>query len=428
MEEIQNPAMEEKFKEASVEINVEPSVTSENAKKSPFDFMKPLLEKFKELPPGKKTLILAVLIIVFLSISAGIAYAFIQLSANKRTFNNDTLLIGQDGSNNGDSIEEPKPDDIKDQESPLNGILYTKAEMEELKKRYPLAIAVENHTAARPQSGINNADIVYEFLAEGGITRLLPIYWGEQSKEVGPVRSARKYMIDMLSEYDALFMHIGWAEGTGNLATDAAAYLSSTGTKSFLWNGYYWRSSDRVAPHNAYTETARLWEQANGKGWAVEDYATSTWKFKNDAALEDRPLTSTIDLSFGASTDSYAVKWSYDRDSNSYRRDCGGERSIDKVTGMQLEVKNVIVQEVAKSYPQPKDDKNRIILDVIGEGKVTVFKDGKSTEGTWKKESRTAKTRFYDNDGVEMDLNRGKIWIEMIPVVNTRLEGTLSYN
>jgi len=428
MEEIKNP-LEQSPKEASVELSIKnPAPNTNSKKKSPIEFLKSYIEKFKALPSGKKTLVLVILIIVFLLISSGIAYAFIQLSANRRFFRNDGNLIGKDGDSDKDSLDAPRPDDIKDQESPINGVLYTRSEMDELKTRYPLAIVVENHPDARPQSGLDKADVVYEFLAEGGITRLLPIYWGEQSKEIGPVRSARKYMIDMLGEYEALFMHLGWAEGTGNTNTDSASYISSTGTRSFLWGGYYWRSSDKVAPHNVYTETTKLWEQAEGKGWTTEEYTTSSWKFKNDLGLDDRPLTSNVDVSFGSNGALYNVKWTYDRDSNSYKRSLAGGQSIDKVTGIQLEAKNVIVQEVVKTYPEPRDDKARIILDIIGEGKVTIFNDGKSVEGTWKKTSRTSKTRFYDRDGEEIKLNRGKIWIEMIPVYNGRLEGSLSYN
>jgi hypothetical protein len=235
-------------------------------------------------------------------------------------------------------------------------------------------------------------------------------------------------MVDIVGEYDALFEHIGWAANTGNTETDAEAYIYSTGTKSFLWSGYTWRSKDRVAPHNAYTDTSKLWDQATGKGWTTDNYSLTSWKYKNDKELENRPLTSTIELTFSSSAGSYGVKWAYDRNTNIYKRENAGTSFIDKPTGLQIEAKDIIVMQVEKSIPKPKDSSNRIILGVIGSGKVVIFRDGEAIEGTWEKSSRTARTIFKDNDGEIVELNRGKIWVEMVPVKSGKLEGTLTYN
>lgn len=402
--------------------------TKQNILKKIKNKLQDLKLKFEKLTAPQKALVIGGLIFVFLILSGVTAYAYIQLSASQRRFQYDGKLVGR-GDDNGELLEEPEPEDIKDQESPINGILYTKAETEELKKKYPLAIVVENLISARPQSGLVNADIVYEMLAEGGITRFLPIYWGSQAEEVGPVRSARKYMIDIVSEYDAIYKHIGWASDTGNVDTDAMSYIYNTGVKSFLWGGYHWRSTDRVAPHNAYTSTVKLWEQAVDKGWMTDDLKITSWKFKNDEVLENRPTTAVINLSFRKTGgDAYSVKWIYDRDANVYKRENGGAGAIDKVTGLQIEAKTVIAQEVDFSYPTPNDPKNRIILNFTGEGKATVFQDGKAIAGTWKKENRTSRTKFFTEDGKEVELNRGIIWVEMLPVQRGTLEGSLEYN
>lgn len=424
MEEIKTPELQS-VEKPSVAV----AVRAQSKKLSIVAKAREFVAKFEEYPKSKKFAIVGLGIVAFLGASVILALTYIQLSASARRFIYDGQLVGQGDGENGEQIVEPKPEDIKDQESPINGELYTMEEMREMEKRYPLAIVVENHTAARPQSGINKADIVYEMLAEGGITRFLPIYWGEQADEVGPVRSARKYMVDILGGYDAIFKHIGWAESTGDTNTDAAAYIYNTNTKSFLWGGYHWRSTDRVAPHNAYTSTLKLWEQAVDKGWGTKDSSLTAWKFKNDATLDDRPSTAIINLGFGRSSSaSYDVKWVFDRDTNMYKRECGGKTDVDKVTGVQIEVKNIIAQEVEKSYPKLKDDKNRIILDIIGEGKATFFFDGKASEGTWEKSSRTSRTKYYDGEGNEVVLNRGKIWVELLPAKDGELDGALSYN
>ena len=198
--------------------------------------------------------------------------------------------------------------------------------------------------------------------------------------------------------------------------------------KSFLWGGYHWRSTDRVAPHNAYTSTEKLWEQAIDKGWGTDGLNIASWKFKNDKDVSERPATAEINLSFAGSAGSYGVRWTYDKDSNMYRRENNSVTSIDKVTGLQLEAKTIIVQKVDKSYPSPKDSSNRIILDFMGEGSAIIFMDGSAIDANWSKSSRMSRTRFYDLDGNEIEMNRGKIWVEVVPMSKGKLEGSLTYN
>lgn len=415
--------------DATVQVTV-PNVGEEkkNSFKKIGNKFKDLLTKYEKLPQTKKILIAGGIIVFFLAFSGILAFAYIQLAASGRQLRLDDKLVGEAGGENGSEVVTPSPEEIRDQESPINGVLYTKSEMEEMKSRYPLAIIVENHVDARPQSGLIKADIVYEMLAEGGITRLVPIFWGNQVEEVGPNRSLRKYMIDVTSEYEAILKHIGWASDTLNADTDAQQYLYDTGEKSFMWGGYGWRSTDRVAPHNAYTRTDKLWEEASSNGWVPENLSLQSWKFKNDLDLEDRPETSVIEYSFSSSAGSYGVRWIYDKDSNMYSRENNGSASIDKVTGLQIESKVIIAQEVEMSYPSPRDDKNRIILDVIGEGNAKVFQDGDAIDATWKKNSRTSRTRFYDGDGNELSFSRGQVWVAWLPVKSGKLEGDLSYN
>jgi len=384
--------------------------------------------QLKNLKGANRLIVIGIVLVLLLASGVVVTYAYIQLSANNSLISKDGKLLSENNGANGEMFEDPAPREIRDQENPINGELYTKTEMKELSKRPPLAIVVDNHVAARPQSSLNKADIVYEMLVESGITRFVGVYWGEQADEVGPVRSLRRYMVDITNEYDAAVKHIGWASETGLAETDAESYVYDTDAKSFLWGGYQYRTTDREAPHNAYTTTSRLWEQAEDKGWGTDTIEVSSLKFKNDATVEDRPATSVVDVAFRRSSPDYNVKWSYNKDTNSYLRSNGGNEAVDKVTGLRLETKNIVVQSIVTEYPR-EDDKHRASMNMIGEGEVVIFRDGLVFEGKWKKQNTSDRTRYYDVNGNEIELNRGKIWVELFPVdEDGDPEGTLNYN
>lgn len=134
--------------------------------------------------------------------------------------------------------------------SKLMGI---KVDPAELNKKI-MTVVIENHPDARPQSGLDKASIVYETLAEGGITRFLAVFQENEVAEIGPVRSARIYFLDWVLEYDALFAHIG-----GNIAAlDQIGPLKIQDINQFYNANYFWRDNSRVAPHNVYTTTDKL--------------------------------------------------------------------------------------------------------------------------------------------------------------------------
>lgn len=288
-------------------------------------------------------------------------------------------------------------------ECPISGEMVDQGKIE----RRVLAIAVENHTTARPQSGMDNADIVYEALAEGGITRFLLIYLCRDSSEIGPVRSARPYYIDWLTEFDAGYAHIG---GSPN----AFKLIKSIGVldlDEFGNSAAYWRDSSRYAPHNVYTTTERLWNLIEQKGESRKsDF--EVWKFKDDAGESERPDSAEIKIRY--SKVGYGTEWKYDRSSNKYLRSQEGKAFTDKPTGKQLETKNLIVMWT-KTSPS-SDGLNRLDMETIGSGDAKIFLDGKAIDAIWKKESRRERTRFYTKDNQEIEFNRGQSWISVVPV------------
>lgn len=315
------------------------------------------------------------------------------------------------------SLSLSEPTEPKDHENPINGVLMTKSDYEEALSRKPLLVMVDNLVPARPQVGLNEADLVYEALVEGGITRFLPLFWQNAPQKVGPVRSIRAYFLDWIAEWDdPLFMHIGGAGGPDvNPKANALQMIQQNAMKSvgISVGGNHWREPGKVAPHNAYSSILDLWEKAKNINW-VGSAKFDSWKFKEEEKRENRPENGAVKFSWnGWGQGAYSVNWVYEPKDNVYLREQGGQKQIDEATGEQLNAKNVILQFSLQTLAN--DAKAHILYETVGEGRALIFRDGKVVDGTWEKASRTARTKFFDADGNEIKLNRGRIWIEVVP-------------
>ncbi len=272
--------------------------------------------------------------------------------------------------------------------------------------RHPLAISIENHPDSRPQSGLEKASLIYETPTEGGITRFLTIYVENDVEKIGPVRSARTYFLDWLSEFDGIFGHCG-----GN--ADALALIRPYDIKDldeFAYAQDYWRSSDRWSPHNLYTSTEKLWGQAKEPGWDKKvDY--QSWKYKEDLAENKRPKEQEIHINYA--NYAFRVKYIYNPKDNNYLRFINTDPHIDLETQKQLAPKNVAVMWM-QTWPL-NDAENGWYIETTGSGPARVFTEGQVINGTWKKDSRTTRTKFYDDKGTEITFNRGQTWIEVVP-------------
>lgn len=299
------------------------------------------------------------------------------------------------------------------EENPLNGKLYTKAEMEKLRKNRPVAVMINNHTQARPQSGLNQADIIYEAVAESGISRYMAIFWSEGPNKIGPVRSARQYYLEWLSPYDPLYIHDGCASST-DPRVNACGNIYNYDIKDLRTYGY-WRSSDRVAPHNEYNSIVTAWDYAAKNGWGGFPEIDAL-KFKRDAEPKDRGARTKVTLRHRQDIPNgglYDSQWEYDNKTNSYLHRIGGQADLDLESGKQVNAKVVVIMEVPME--NANDGFARVIFTTIGEGKAIILQDGKITTGKWKKTARTERERFYDSSGKELELNRGRLWITALP-------------
>jgi hypothetical protein len=325
----------------------------------------------------------------------------------------------------------------KTEKCPLNGGLFTKAEREIWEKQRPLTVMIENHEDSRPQSGLSSADILYEAVAEGGITRFLAIFYcGAAAQEVtiGPVRSARTYYLDFASEYGdyPLYAHVGGANLPGKVNA-----LGQIGDYGWLRMGndlnqfaigfpVFWRDYERIGhevatEHTMYSTVDKLWEVAQKRGLGAEDEEGNSWdenytpwKFKQEANSEDRGQVAKISFDFWSSQPEYAVTWEYSKESNDYQRLTGGQPHKDLNNDQQLQAKVVIVQFMKETGPV--DELKHMLYTTIGKGKAIVFQDGQVIEANWSKAERKSRTIFTDAKGKEIEFNGGPIWIEIVPI------------
>jgi hypothetical protein len=274
----------------------------------------------------------------------------------------------------------------------------------EASKRRPLAIMVENHVKARPQSGLSQACLVYETVAEGGITRFMAIYVHEDAEIVGPVRSARDYFVSLARQYDALYAHAGGSPG----GYKAIKMLGLADLDQFSNTAAYWRTKRRRAPHNLYTSTARLRRQAALRNYALETVYEAIGH-KKEAPAGERPAKFSLEINF--SRFSYRVKWVYDPNSNSYTRYIAGKPDIDAATKQLIKAKNIVVQYTSINVI---DRAGRVHLDLLGEGKAIIFQDGRVIPARWQRLTFSELTRFYNTEGQEIKFNPGQTWIEIV--------------
>lgn len=326
------------------------------------------------------------------------------------------------------------PNAPKTEPCPLNGALYSKEQRKWWEENRPLGVMIENHQEARPQSGISFADIVYEAVAEGGITRTLSVFYCQDAGIVGPVRSARTYFLDFISEYGdyPLYAHVGGANTPG--PANALGQIGDYG-----WNQYndmnqfsigyptFRRDESRLGhevatEHTMYSVTSKLREVGKKRGLTNVDKEGASWDdnfvpytFKDDSPASN-PTAESIEINFWNNSD-YGVLWTYDKSTNSYLRSNGGAEHIDRNTKKQISAKNIVVLFMTEAHANDGYEGNaHMLYGTKGTGKATIFMDGKEIKGTWKKSDREARTIISDSSGKEIEFNKGMLWFEIQPI------------
>lgn len=346
------------------------------------------IKKPKRSMSKKKKFLIILSIILAILLAAGAAYWFIfKPSANTVTPVAEAKITEQK--------KEAPPQKIL---SPLTG---TEVASAEVASRPITGLMIENSPDARPQSGLTDAGIVYEAIAEGGITRFLAIFQESKPNYIGPVRSARPYYLDFILPYDAGYGHAG---GSPQALSD----IKTLGVKDldeFANGNSYMRVNDRYAPHNLYTGFDKLDKLNASKGYTTSKATTFTRK----PDVPQTPTARIIDLSI--SSPLYSPRFEYDPGTNTYKRSQGGEPHIDQKTKAQIAPKVVIALVTEKSYDP---DGYHTDYKTVGGGKMYVFQDGIVSEGTWQKSGRKTQYVFTDKNGLPMKLNSGQTWISLV--------------
>ena len=293
---------------------------------------------------------------------------------------------------------EPKPEPVI-YHSPLTGNIVpdlattTKA---------TTGIMIENSPDARPQSGIKESGVVFEAVAEGGITRFLVVYQEQKPQLIGPVRSVRMYYIDWIAAFNASVAHIG-----GSAAALAEVRNGSYRDIDQFFNaGAYWRATDRYAPHNVYTSFERLDALNAAKGFTESKF---TGFARKDSKASAAPTATQINVTI--SSPLFNSSYAYNAETNTYNRSQAGAPHVDREAG-QISPRVVIVLKTKET--RVLEDGWREQITTIGSGAATIFQDGEAIEGTWTKASKTDQIVFTDATGAAIKLARGQTWITAV--------------
>jgi len=383
---------------------------------------------------GNKKLLSIILVVLVYLASTGIAYLLFSQTSLGSTATSSNVSAPIKDSDGRVVFDEALP---KTESCPINGEKYSKQQKEWWEKHGPLGVMIENHKNARPQSGLSMADVVYEAVAEGGITRFLAIYYCQDAGQVGPVRSARTYFIDFASEYGdfPLYAHVGGANHPG--PADAISQLTDYGWTAYndlnqfsigfpiFWRDYQRLGHDTDTEHTMYSTTGKLWDYAkenrklssvneDGEAW---DENFEAYKFKDDAKVSERGKSQTAHLEFWEGDKSYYIDWIYDPETNRYKRNNGGEAHIDTNTKQQITAKNIVILYMKESSANDGYENNvHLLYKTKGTGDAVFLMDGKKITGTWEKDKRVARTKLFDSKGDPIELNRGTIWFEILPL------------
>jgi hypothetical protein len=296
----------------------------------------------------------------------------------------------------GDEQQEQKPPAEKPvYRSQLTGLPVSK----KISERPVLAVMIENSQSARPQTGLASAEIVFETVTEGGITRYMALYQTTDPKKIEPVRSVRPAFVRWLRGFDASIAHVGGSPAALNLIKE----FNAKDLNQFYHPGPFYRDGNRPAPHNMVAIVTGLRGLQKQLGYGKKSNFADIPRTDDNPAI--KPTATNIVLNF--SGPDFLAQFKYSKKTNSYKRFLAGQAHKDAVTGKQITVKNLIVLKVGGH------DSNS--LQTLGAGEALVFKDGKVLKARWKQSSYKHRLTILDKNGNEIPLNRGNAWFAAIP-------------
>lgn len=276
----------------------------------------------------------------------------------------------------------------------------------------PHAIMINNNHAAWPQSGLQDAYLVYEIIVEGGITRMMALYKDQETAKIGSIRSSRHYFLDYALENDAIYVHFGWSP-------QAQSDISSLKINNIngLYDNSFWRDTtlNRAYEHTAFTNIEKLNATAKQKGYRTETNQDLLLNYSVDEInlneMNESIVANNVSIKYSYY---HTTSYEYDSENKVYKRSMSGVANTDLVTGKQYTVKNIITYKVTDvaydNYTKLRDLKN------IGSGEGYYITNGYAVPITWEKSSRSSQTVYKYKNGQEIDVNDGNTFIQIQPI------------
>lgn len=316
--------------------------------------------------------------------------------------NEDPVVENESEENNREENE------IEQQEPTFAGIYpLTGIETNEDVDQRTVGVMINNHPAARPQSGLSQADIVFEILAEGGITRFLALYQSEQPEIVGPVRSAREYYFELATGYDALYVFHGAANFVYDMIRDRGVE-NLNGAVHDNDGHLFKRESFRKAPHNSYLLYDAVYDVAESNGYDIISTVEPLHFLEADATI-DGEVANQIIVKYPGRNEADVVEYSYDQTSEKYTRFEGQNQTIELNSEEPIQVDNLFIVE---TYHEVIDNEGRRRVDLEDSGQAYLFQKGKIQQLEWKNENGRI---IPVKDGEPIGFVPGKTWINVVP-------------
>ncbi|HSW09571.1 MAG TPA: DUF3048 domain-containing protein [Bacillota bacterium] len=282
-----------------------------------------------------------------------------------------------------------------------------------------LAVVIDNHPLSRPQAGLVQACLVFEFPVEGGMTRLLAMYLCREAPVLLPIRSLRPYFLDWAAELDAVLAYCGGtAEALLDLARLGIAGLDEVGRGQ----AYFERRPGRPAPHDLESGTSRLRQAMTDFGLAYEAgrRPSGLFRFGPVSGRSGEPARN-LRVTYSRLSD---VEYRYDEATGHYLRLQNGVAHICAVDrSLQVTARTVLVMEVSARYV-PGSAEDHLELDLVGDGGARAFSRGVVSELRWARQDRTGPTTFTLADGSDLLLEPGPVWVQIVPTgVEVEVDG-----
>lgn len=336
---------------------------------------------------------------------------------------------------NGSNVQEviSKEENTKNEEEPL----IVKPKEPEIFKgnERPIAVMIDNHSGAWPQANLDKAYLVYEIVVEGGETRLMAIFKGQDLEKIGPIRSSRHYFLDYALENDAIYVHHGWSPQAQNDITELNVNNINGIQES---SNDFWRVSDKKSPHNMFTSTQSILKIAERKGYSTTSNQKSVLnyvaeevnlkeKYQSVEKESSEETSDEKDVVLNASkiiiphSNLQTVEYQYDESSKTYVRYARGKVQKDYITGENVTTKNIIITMCDNYTLDDSEQKGRQGLKNIGTFDGYYITNGYAIPIKCTKKTRTSQTEYKDEKGNEIEVSDGNTFINICPT-NAKVE------